>query len=334
MGISGGVDSAVAAYLLREQGYDVTGYTMTLKGTPIKYEDAAITADSLGIELLTVDVSERFEREIMARFADEYRAGLTPSPCPACNMIKFGIAEAFPDGIESRVATGHYAVADKNGLYCSPHAKDQAYFLARLSTDTVRRLILPLGMTGKKEVRAIAAKAGLHVSDKPESQDICFIGGGDYRVFLRERGLAGGGGPVVDTSGKVVDSHDGYYNFTIGQRYRLGGTAGRLYVVSTDPLTRTVTVGEESSLYSTEITAADVNMLAAADPGAEEVYAKIRSRDSFHAVSALSVEGGELRLAFAEPVRAVTPGQLAVVYKRENGLMRVCASAWIKEAVL
>jgi len=325
--MSGGVDSAVAAFLLKKKGYDVTGYTLVFGPWGRELADVKSVAAHLDIPLHVIAADTVFRDEIITPFIEEYRRGRTPSPCPLCNPLKFGLGlEAAGDGY---VASGHYARVKEGALYAASHDKDQSYFLARLSEALLRRLLLPLGGMTKEEVRAEAARAGLSVAEKDDSQDVCFIPHGDYRAFLESEGLPPCEGNAVDEAGHKIGVHDGYFHYTRGQRFRLGGTSDRLYVTGIRPRDNTLVIGPDGSLWSRELKGTGFHPLASAEDLAGPLMAKVRSRDSLHPCR-LEQEGEGFRLLFEDRVRAVTPGQLAVLYKESDAGLRVAGSGWIQ----
>ena len=327
VGMSGGVDSAVAALLLKKEGFDVRGYTLVFGPWGRAVDDVKSVAAHLDIPLSVIPADILFRKEIITPFIEEYRLGRTPSPCPRCNPLKFALGLEAAGG-EGYVASGHYARIRKGALYAAPHDKDQSYFLARLSESLLGRMILPLGEMTKEEVREEAVRAGLSVAEKAESQDVCFIPDGDYRAFLKREGLFPCQGEAVSEEGEKIGEHDGYFHYTRGQRFRLGGTPGRLYVTGSDPAENTLTIGSDDSLWSRELKGTGFHALASPEELAGPLMAKIRSRDSLHPCR-LERRKEEFRLLFEEEVRAVTPGQLAVLYKDSETGLRVVGSGWI-----
>ncbi len=269
VGISGGVDSAVAAGMLLQAGYDVTGLfflcghggDLPAYGKQAGAVDAQRVADRLGIELINLDVSKDFAR-IIGYFVDEYSRGRTPNPCIRCNThIKFAglIAQADAMGIRY-IATGHHARMS-DGLICRAAEKDQSYALFGVPREYLGRILLPIGdLPDKSEVRRIAAELGLSVADKPDSQEICFVSG-DYVDLLRaRRSGALKPGDIVDSSGNVLGRHEGVANFTIGQRRGLRVAAGEpRYVTRIDPATATVTIGPKDEVMSRQLSACGAN---------------------------------------------------------------------------
>ena len=274
VGMSGGVDSSVAAYLLKEQGYDVVGVTMKVWPQdcisraedkccgPQAIADARSVAHALGIPHYTVDEADQFERLVIDYFTSEYKAGRTPNPCVMCNeKVKFGNlwGKAKAVGAEF-IATGHYAIiehhVDRAVLRKGRDPrKDQSYFLFSLRQAQLQRAMTPLGAMEKTEIRAIARKLGLKTADKVDSQEICFVPGNDYKAFLKSHLAAAEFHPggIYDKAGKRVGEHDGIEMFTIGQRKGLpGGSAQPRYVIDIDPVTSRVIVGDAEDLVTEE----------------------------------------------------------------------------------
>jgi tRNA-specific 2-thiouridylase len=342
VGMSGGVDSSVAAALLVEEGRDVVG--VTLRVWPWKepadaarrfgsccsaetVDDARRVARRLGIPYYLLNSEEEFDREVINRFVDDYGAGRTPVPCVACNRdLKFGSLLRRALAWEATaVATGHYARVTRDpatgraqlwrGL--DPR-KDQSDFLWPLTQAQLVAARFPVGHLTKEAVREHARRLGLVTADKPESQEICFIPDDDYRGFLRRRAPAAfRPGTIVDVQGAVRGHHAGIANFTIGQRRGLGLAGGEArYVVHLDPVTNTVTVGAAADLECDRLLATDVNLIAGeTPPGPLRVEARIRHRH-VPAAATVTVAGDRTAtVVFDEPQRAITPGQSVVWYQ-------------------
>jgi tRNA-specific 2-thiouridylase len=342
VGMSGGVDSSVAAACLVEQGYDVVG--VTLRVWPWKeptdasrrfgsccsaetVDDARQVARRLGVPHYLLNTEEEFGETVINRFVEEYRAGRTPVPCVACNRdLKFGSlirrARAW-DAVA--VATGHYARVTRDGatgrwlLWTgSDPLKDQSDFLWPLAQDQLAAARFPIGGLTKDAVRAHARRLGLITADKPESQEICFIPDDDYRGFLRRRDASVfRPGSIVDASGNRRGGHAGIANFTIGQRRGLGLTGDTpSYVVDLDPETNTVTVGSLGDLERDRLIATEVNLIAVdRSAGPFRAEAKIRHRHVPAAATVHMLEGDTAEVVFDEPQRAITPGQSVVWYR-------------------
>ena len=342
--LSGGVDSAVAAALAVEAGHDVTAVHLALSSAPATLRtgsrgccskedarDAARVADVLGIPFYVWDLADRFREEVIDDFVAEYAAGRTPNPCLRCNeRIKFTavLDRALALGFDA-VVTGHHARLEAGVLRRSVDlAKDQSYVLAVLTPEQLAGTVLPLGGLTKSEVRSAAATRGLAVADKPDSHDICFIADGDTAGFLHDR-LGAQPGPVVDAlTGAVVGGHDGAYAYTVGQRRGLSLTVpaadGRpRYVLSVEPVSRTVTVGPGEALDVTHVRTTRALWLAPASlPLACEV--QLRAHGAVHRCL-VHAEGDGWRLELSTPARGVAPGQAAVLYADD----RVLASATV-----
>ncbi len=335
--LSGGVDSAVAAARCRDAGHDVVGVHLALSPSPEASRvgargccsqedsrDARRVADTLEVPFYVWDVAERFRSEVVEDFVAEYAAGRTPNPCLRCNeRIKFAavLERAVALGFDA-VATGHYArlVPDGDGVQLHravDATKDQAYVLAVLEQEQLRRALFPLGESCKSDVRAEAATRGLLVANKPDSHDICFVSDGDTPGFLRRR-LGSAPGTVVDTEGVEVGRHDGTYRFTVGQRRGLDvgvpAADGRpRYVLSIEPTQRTVTVGPASLLDVARIRAERVRWCGRSCGEAFRADVQIRAHGAAVAATVYPAGGGWTVIP-DEPVRAVAPGQAVVAY--------------------
>ena len=340
--MSGGVDSTVAALLLKEQGYDCLGVTMRLWRDPIleraskksccsseDEDDAAVVCEQLGIPHESACFTRLFEEKVIRDFVGEYERGRTPNPCIACNRyLKFDalLDYAARQGCDC-LATGHYvrltrdAATGRLQLRRAPDkSKDQSYVLYMLTQEQLAKLRFPLGELSKNEVRAIGERAGLINAEKHESQDICFIPDGDYGAFLeRFTGKHYPAGDFLDREGRVLGRHRGAVRYTLGQRRGLELPMGeRVYVCGKDMARNTVTVGPEAALYSRELLAEDVNWLSIPEPGEPlRVTACTRYHQAATPATVWALPERRLRLVFDEPKRAVTPGQAVVLYDGE-----------------
>ncbi len=320
IGMSGGVDSSAAALILKENGYDVTGVMLRLTdndGTAEK--DAERVAKEIGIDFVTVDLREKFRNDVIGYFINEYLKGATPNPCVMCNkMIKFGamwdIARSMGIG---KIATGHYVkTVEKDGrtMLCrSKSGKDQSYFLSYLTNEQLKNTLFPLCDMEKEEIRQKARQAGLSVSEKKDSQEICFIPDDDYVSFICERlGTEPKPGDFVDTRGNVIGRHNGVLRYTVGQRKGLGAFGKPMFVTRIDVDSNRVVLGENGEQYSKGLIAENLNWLAFDTPP-EHFRAKVKVRFKAKPVDAeVLVEGDTVRVIFDESERSVTPGQTAV----------------------
>lgn len=327
--MSGGVDSSVAAYLLREQGHELLGLTLRLHpwGDPADEADAAAVADRLGFSHRTLDESQAFCRCVMDPFVADYENGRTPNPCVACNRsIKFGVlleraSELGCDG----VATGHYVRREYDSgsgrwlLKTALHPeKDQSYVLYCLTQRQLAGSAFPLGGLSKDEIRAIALEQGLVSARRRDSQDICFVPDGDHAAFIRSHtGRDYPAGDFVAPDGRLLGRHEGIVRYTIGQRRGLGvsSTQGRLYVTKIDPKGNTVTLSDNASLFSRTLEADGVNLIPVDRLDAPvRVQAKVRYRQQGQPATVEQIAPNRIRVTFDQPQRAVTPGQAVVLY--------------------
>ncbi len=323
LGLSGGVDSAAAAWLLRQAGYEVFGVWLDLgMESP---ERARQAAKQLDIPFFAVSVAEEHERLVRVPFAEAYRAGRTPNPCVWCNpSVKLPalLRKAAELGAD-RIATGHYAaVESRGGRPCLRQAgggKDQSYMLARVGPEILGRLLLPLASRTKPEIRALAAAAGLTAAEAPDSQDICFIPEGDYGAWLEAWGMGLPAGDFTDASGRVLGRHRGLHRYTVGQRRGLGVSAeSRLYVCGFDRERNAVILGPERELMTDTIYINDICWGAMAPAEAPfRCAVKPRSRPTEYPAEAVP-SGDGLTLRFDAPLRRIAPGQLAVGYDGEG----------------
>jgi tRNA-uridine 2-sulfurtransferase len=348
--MSGGVDSSTVAAMLRAEGHNVVGLTMQLwnqrrlaghEGMPESVKgrccsiddvyDARRVAETIGVPYYVVNHEDRFERDVVRPFVQEYLSGRTPIPCSLCNNhLKFDqlLAVAQQIGAEA-VATGHYARVEfdePRGRWLlerpADNSKDQTYFLFGLTQEQLSRTLFPLGHMTKPEVRELARKHGLASAEKPDSQEICFIPGGDYKNFidayLVEQGdsLPDTAGELVTTDGQVIGEHGGIHNFTVGQRKGLGvATGSPLYVIQISGANKQVIVGGEEHLYSRTLRTRRVNLIAV-DELREPMRVAVKIRHRHEPAPAMMERTGndEILVTFDEPQRAITPGQAAVFY--------------------
>ncbi len=341
--MSGGVDSSVSAALLKERGYNVVGMMLRLWSEPGKENEnrcctidamntARFIAGQMGIPFYAVDARKVFhERIVQAAFLDGYAQGITPHPCLQCNRhIRFGLLlqHALALGADY-LATGHYARLEHAPDGCihllrgvDAH-KDQSYVLHVLTQEQLRHALFPIGDLPKSEVRALARRYNLPVASRPDSQDLCFLAGDDYRNFLRRHAPhLHTPGPILDTRGEVLGTHSGLPNYTVGQRKGLG-IAWRepLYVLRKDPQNNALIVGTRDELGRDELYATAVNWIEGRPPAAPiraQVKIRYKARDAWATVTPL--EGGNAHVRFDAPLRDITPGQAAVFYQGETCL--------------
>ena len=331
IGMSGGVDSSVAAYLMLQSGYTCVGATMRLYTGQDQAccatehsDDARAVADRLGIPFHILDYSEDFRSLVMDHFTTSYENGLTPNPCIECNRhLKFDkfLQAAFSLGCDC-IVTGHYArIREKDGRYllCKAvdEAKDQTYFLYCLTQQQLQHARFPLGVLTKADARLIAQEQGFLNAKKRDSQDICFIPDGDYLAFLqRYTGKTYPAGAYLDLSGNIVGTHKGAVAYTLGQRKGLHLAMGEpVYVCAKDMEKNTVTVGPNEALYRKELLAKDWNWIAKDSLTAPiRAKAKARSRMAEQPATVYPEKDGFARVVFDEPQRALTPGQAVVLY--------------------
>src|SRR5882757_2666859 len=359
--MSGGVDSSAVAAMLRAEGHNLIGLTMQLwnqrrlagrEGMPEQVTgrccslddvyDARRVAETIGIPYYVVNHEDRFERDVVRPFVADYLSGRTPIPCSLCNNhLKFDqlLVVAQQIGADC-VATGHYARVefdDARGRWMlkrpTDRSKDQTYFLFGLTQDQLSRTLFPLGGMTKPEVRELARKQGLALAEKPDSQEICFVPGGDYKRFidayLAESGeaLPDTAGDLVTANGEVIGEHTGIHNFTVGQRKGLGvATGSPLYVIQINGADKQVIVGGEENLYSSKLRTRRVNLIAVDDlSDPMRVVVKIRHRHEPALATIEQADADEILVTFDQPQRAITPGQAAVFY--DGGV--VVGGGWI-----
>ncbi len=347
--MSGGIDSSVAAHLLKQAGHEITGVFMrngihAHRGNQKSCcsiedaYDARRIADQLQIPFYAVNLSEGFN-SVIEYFIGEYNQGRTPNPCVMCNRdLKFGKLFDYARAIGAeKVATGHYARVDRasgrpvlrRGV---DPGKDQTYMLFSVRPEHLDRMEFPIGDLPKARVREIAHDIGFRIAEKPDSQEICFVPGNDYRELIKERiPQAIASGPVKTLDGEIVGDHPGYQFFTIGQRKGLGIPMGkRVFVVDIDPITNTVTIGDEKDLYRRTAQVSKLNWLSIDPPAAgAKIRGHVKIRHTHEPAAAeLRVEGDAVSVTFDEPQKMVTPGQGAAFYDGDVLL----GGGWIDKA--
>ena len=331
--MSGGVDSSVAAALLIKEGYEVSGGTFihfgTEKDESAESQNAKKVCDCLGIKHYVFDVRKLFKEKVIDNFAAEYDKGLTPNPCIECNKyIKFGafLDEALKLGFDF-IATGHYSSvkteSDGQKVLTRPSdlKKDQTYVLWQLRQEQLSHILMPLGSLGKEDVRKIAQDLKLPCAASKESQDICFVPDKDYGAFLEEyNGKPFEKGHYLDLNGKFLSENKGHQHYTIGQRKGLGIALGKpQFVISKDPISNSVVLGDEELLFKTKVIVSDVNIMWGRDKAQEfECTAKLRYSAKDMPCKYYPLGESKARLEFEEPQRAPSPGQSAVFYDKDR----------------
>lgn len=336
--MSGGVDSSLAAALVAEAGHEAIGVTLRLMpkldtgfgccGSPRDIDDAKAVCERLGIPHYTLDLAQLFERTVISNFVSEVAASRTPNPCVECNRsVKFGYLSALAQAWDAdAVATGHYARVEHGRLYQAvDRSKDQTYFLYSLAARELGRVLFPVGALTKSEVRRRAKGLGLATAEKPESQEICFVPGRDYRAFVEARAgsdAVGRPGDVRDAAGRALGRHDGLGRYTIGQRRGLpvgrrpgGPEAEPLYVIGLEPATNTLVVGPDRETYRPGLVVGRVSWTGPAPAGELDASVRIRHRHEPAPARLAVLEDGRVRVEFHAPQRAVAPGQAAVFYR-------------------
>ena len=344
--MSGGVDSAVAAAILHREGHDVVGVTLRLyteeDPTALRSKraccgvedvaDARAAAQRIGIPHYVLNMEREFEREVIDGFVGAYASGRTPNPCLECNRrVKFRTLLDRADALGfERLATGHYARirehpagADDAGGFslhaAADEAKDQSYVLYTLGQEQLARVRFPLGDLPKAETRRIAAELDLGVADKPDSADICFVPGGDYRELLRARGDSSRPGVIVDADGSTLRRHEGVAAFTVGQRRGLGVATGeRRYVTEIDAAAGAVRVGSAEDLLASAVEASAPRWVREAPRPGDPLLARIRAHGPLVPARLIDLDAAGFRVAFEEPVRAAAPGQAIVLYRPDD----------------
>lgn len=335
--MSGGVDSSVAALLMKEKGYDCIGVTMKLYdeedmgiamekacGSLENIEDARKVADRIGIPYHVVNFKADFKEKVVDKFVDSYLRGLTPNPCVECNRhLKFQQLYQTAEELECDViVTGHYARIEQDGSRyqlkkAADSSKDQSYVLYSLTQEQLAHTIFPLGDLTKERVREIAQENDFINSGKKDSQDICFIPDGNYKRFMMENyNINVGSGDFVDSSGAVLGTHQGYYGYTIGQRKGLGIAAEKpYYVIDIRPEQNQVVLGSNEDLFHSALEADDFNWILDEDYSDVIIQAKVRYRQQAQDASVKRLENGRVQISFLEPQRAITRGQAVVLYQ-------------------
>lgn len=327
--LSGGVDSAVALLLLKEQGYNTAGLTMTISDDLSAIRNASQIAMRFNIPHFYADLRNEFKRLVMTPFIDSYKAGLTPNPCSICNAsVKFGLLvsaaqKTFGDNI--LIASGHYAKITAKGesrylSRASDKKKDQSYFLSGIKKELIARLVFPLGeFVSKEQTRELAEKYTIPAAKAPESMDVCFAASGNYRALLGDTQKPG---PIINSKGNVIGRHAGIANYTLGQRKGLGITWPKpLYVTSIQAQKNTIVAEEREAAFSKIVLAKDLNIFMR-DKLTEDtqLYAKVRSQGEPSACKILKFERGFISVEFVNPIFAPTAGQRLVIYT-EDGIV-------------
>lgn len=327
VGMSGGVDSSVAATLLKENGYEVIGVTLELFNNTNKISDmdAKNVCEFIGIPHYSYNYTNEFQKHVISDFINRYKECKTPNPCVECNkFLKFGaMYEKARELNCNYIATGHYAKTEYSEKYkrwvlkkSNAGTKDQSYFLWSIPKELLEHILFPLAeYENKEQIREIAKNYNLKVATKPDSEDICFISNGNYKEFLEKNNVFPMEGNIVNSKGDILGKHTGLYNYTIGQRKGLGiSNLVPLFVLGFNKDKNEVIVGEEKELYTNKILVSDINLLLI-DEIKEEMEVEVKTRYSTKTATAKIVqEGNNIRVVFNEPQRAITPGQSAVFY--------------------
>ena len=327
IGMSGGVDSSVAACLLKDKGYNVIGVTLELldnEETKKSIEDAKNICKKIDIKHYVCDLKEEFKEEIVQNFITAYKQGKTPNPCVLCNrLFKFGLfyKKALELGADY-ISTGHYARVKNNRLMMSlADGKDQSYFLCQIKKEILPKVLFPLNeFQSKEEIRTLARKYQLPVSEKKDSQEVCFIPNDDYKTFLKKNGQEEVEGKIILTDKTVLGNHKGLFNYTIGQRKGLNISYKEpLYVIQLKKKNNNLIVGTNNELFNQESIATNMNYLVEKDEFFKtKLFAKIRSRGNLEEVDTVTEEQNRLKIKFKDKLRAITPGQLIVFYNENK----------------
>ncbi len=348
--MSGGVDSSVAAAILKEAGYEVIGATMKVWPKELcgrekqkaccslkDIEDARKVSRILGIRHYVLNFEADFRKNVIDYFTDEYLSGRTPNPCIICNeKIKFGSLLKKAESLDCDfIATGHYAMLETSESIrlreAIDKAKDQSYVLFCLKQSQLKKILLPIGKLTKNEVRAKAKELGLSVCDKPDSQEICFVPDNNYSDFIKKyRNIAPQKGSIIDASGKLLGQHMGFWNFTIGQRRGLGIAAKEpLYVTEIRPKDNIIVAGDAKDVKKKRFLVKKVNWMVKAAKKERNLEVKIRYNHKRALASVKNLGGNKAEINFKEPQNAITPGQAAVFYDEEY----VAGGGWIDKVL-
>jgi len=333
VGLSGGVDSSVAAVLLKEEGYEVEGVSLSLWPGACTL-DAQRVAESLGIGFEAVEAGGLFRQQVIAPFIRAYRNGQTPNPCVLCNrFLKFGLLLEHARARGAKLATGHYArISQAEAGFrlrrARSLAKDQSYFLFTLKEEALKDILFPLGDFCKEEVRALAQSYGLPTASKPDSMEVCFIPPEGYVHFLEGEGVKMPSGEVIDKEGRVLGHHPGLHHFTIGQRRGLGhlGKSTPQYVVRLEAVSNRLVIGEKEEVLGSRFVLHEPSWLCGTPPLQRRLRISVRYRHA-GVMGQLLHEGETWRVELEEPINAIAPGQAAVFYEGEE----VLGGGWIGE---
>lgn len=334
--MSGGVDSSVVAYILKEKGYDIFGLTMKHLdyGGDVKSNkpccslediyDAKKICKDLDIPHYTINLKNIFKKEVIDTFVDDYSKGKTPNPCVKCNReVKLKAILEYVEKLGGQfLATGHYAILKDNKIYSGvDDHKDQSYFLSQVRKEDISKMLFPLGELTKEEVRVYAQK--LNLKPKQESQGVCFINS-DYKAFLNKKLSNSTKGNIVDTNGNILGEHDGLFNFTIGQRKGIGiSSSFPYYVVKIKSNTNEIVVGEEKDLFSNELICSFLNLFVDEpnDLNNKNILIKTRARDIKSKAIIKNIDKEKMTIIFNEKIRAITSGQIVAFYDLDNSLL-------------
>ncbi|WP_175419662.1 tRNA 2-thiouridine(34) synthase MnmA [Marinitoga sp. 1154] len=344
--MSGGVDSSVAAFLAKQNGYDIIGiHFKTMPDdifikipekkkiccSPSDTYDAMRIADKLGFELKIIKIYEKFREKIIDYFINDYKNGVTPNPCMLCNKyFKFGLAiDLLKEYNADYVASGHYAIREFSEKYNThvikkgvDKSKDQSYFLAYIDKKAIPKILFPNGYYTKDEIRKIAKQLDINIAKKVDSQELCFIPDNDYRRFLKENKVIISKGEVLDLDGNVIGEHSGYTNYTIGQRTGIKYFKNpnmKMHVYKIIPETNQIVVAPTEKVYFKELIAEDFNFIV--DFEKIEAKCRIRKRNEEKDAYIKKIDSDKIEVIFKEPIFAVTPGQFAVVYDNDGVIL-------------